>query len=128
MAVTYTKNTSGEIAKAFTAEAALTANQFVKLGTGGTQVDVCGAGEAAIGVVEASFDADSTEVKVFIGGMAQVRVGAGGVTKGARLKSAAAGKAITAAATDPSYARALATGSENDIIPVLIQNDTNTHA
>lgn len=123
------RRTSGEnTTVSRSAEAALTQYQFVKQGTGVEEVDVCGAGEAVYGVVETTNSADD-KVAVIISGVAEVLVGAGGVAAGARLKSAAAGAAITAAATDPAYARALVAGAAGDVIPVLVGFvDTNTTA
>ncbi len=106
----------------FTAEAALSATdyRFVKLGTSAQQVNICGAGEQMIGIRRNS-PAINKPVEVVISGIAKLTVGAGGCSKGATLKSGAAGEGIaTTTDRDIVGAIALEAGVENDVISVLI--------
>ena len=123
MAVSHGRDTSGRTTITKTAEGALTEYTFVKGGTAATQVIICGAGEVAIGIVEASF-ADTLEATVYPQGQMLLKIGAGGVTDGGRVKSAASGVGVAASVGDAAYAVALEDGASGDVIRVQFNTDT----
>lgn len=106
----------------FIAEAAMSSTnyRFVKVGTNAQEVNLCGAGEKMIGIRQNS-PAIGEEVNVQTGAVAKLTLGSGGATKGDWLKSDAAGAGVTTT-TDKNIvgAQALETGSENEVISVLV--------
>lgn len=95
-------------------------NTFVKLGSTAGEVTTAGAGDAVIGVAlnDAAAGAD-VEVQPY--GIASV-VASASISAGAKIKSAASGKAVTAStANDVVYAIALeAASAANDVIKVQV--------
>lgn len=95
-------------------------NTFVKLGSTAGEVTTAGAGDAVLGValVDAAAGAD---VEVQVDNIAEVAASAA-IDAGAKIKSAASGKAVTAStANDVVYAIALeAAAAANDVIKVKL--------
>lgn len=95
-------------------------NTFVKLGSTAGEVTTAGAGDAVLGVAlnDAAAGAD-VEVQPY--GIASV-VASAAIDAGAKIKSAASGKAVTAStATDVVYAIALeAAAAASDVIKVQV--------
>jgi len=106
------------------ASSALTAYTFVKGSTAGntTQaIDVCGAGEAALGIACDTYTQYS-DAAYCVGGPALLKVDGSGsaITAGARIKSAASGIGVLAGGSDAAYARAVGISSAaNDVIEVI---------
>lgn len=99
---------------------------FVKTGVDG-KAELCGANERATGILTSSAE-ENHAVRVVTGGIAPVEVGAGGLTAGDFVKSAANGLAVTQDSTNPrlGICQASADGSvvafaEGDIAPILFQ-------
>ena len=106
--------------KTWVAEAAITLYQMVKLGTSANEVNVCGAGEAGIGIAQNAQATVHGPVTVRIAGISKA-ITAGVVAKGYYAKAAAAGRiAPVAASMDLIVARALETSASGDTIDVLI--------
>jgi hypothetical protein len=104
------------------ASADLSASQFcfVVVNSNG-QLAAPSAGGDADGILQDKPNAQGQIGEVGILGISKAVVGTGGVTAGDLLAVTAAGKVVTAAATNKIVGRALATGAENTIVPVLIQ-------
>lgn len=113
----------GELATAY-ASSALTAYTFVKGATTANtteKIDVCGAGEAAIGIACDGYGA-ADDAAYCVGGKGLLKVDGSGsaITAGARLKSAASGIGVLAGGSDAAYARAIGVSSAaNDVIAVI---------
>lgn len=110
--------------KNYEAEGAIGAYHIVKLGTKDTAVAMADAAtDALIGVTTELDVVDGEPVDVVHDGLHQVECG-GNVTRGDLLTANATGEAITAApANDTNMSvigRALASGADGDIIPVVI--------
>ena len=118
MAVSRTKNDAGLQYTTKEAEGTLVANTFVKPGTAEPQVVTAGAGEVAIGVVEAGYS-DGENAKVVIGGQAMLKLG-GTVSETTQIKSDANGYGVATSAGDQAFAEALADGVSGDVIPVKV--------
>lgn len=111
------------LSRSFTAEVSLATKQFyaVKLGSGtDDNVDLAGAGEAVIGVVQNN-PAITEQADVMLLGTTKIVAGAA-ITKGAYVKSDSAGKAVaTTTDRDKSFGRALTTaGADGDIIEIIL--------
>lgn len=115
----------------FEAEEALSATdyRFVKIGTTDKQVKICGAGEQMIGIRRNSPAINKPVDVVCPGSIAKLTIGSGGCTALAHLKSGAAGEGI-ATTTDKDIVGAIAleSGSEGDVISVLVALFTETHS
>lgn len=118
MAVSRTKNSAGEQHTTKEAEGALSANSFVKPGTAEPQIETAGAGDVAIGIIEADYS-DGENAKVVIGGQALLKLG-GTVSETTQLKSNASGYGVAVTTGDQAFAEALADGVAGDIIPVKV--------
>lgn len=114
--------------KTLKAEAAISENRVVKLGTNALQVITAGAGEDAIGVAQHGVALDE-EISIEATPGAIVKcVASAAITLGARVMAAANGKIVTATAPAAAYAatrvRVLgialeAASADNDVISVL---------
>ena len=117
--------------ESFTAEAAMSSTdyRFVKLGTDAEQVNMCGAGELAIGIRRNSPAINKPVEVVLPGNIAKLTLGSGGATKGCYLKSDAAGAGVaTTTDRDIVCAIALEAGDDTEVISVLVIIDTLSHA
>lgn len=106
------------------AGADLSAKQFtfVKAHSTAGQVVSSGAGETAIGVLEAG-DVAGRAVPIRRLGVAKVKAG-GIITAGALVAADAAGEAVAATATDFVLGTALAGAADGDIIEVALTDGT----
>jgi len=77
--------------------------------------------DKALGILQDKPAAANRAAKVRIAGVSKLKLGSGGCTFGQFLASDSAGKGVVATANQRRIAQALETGSENDIISVLIQ-------
>lgn len=95
-------------------------NTFVKFGSTAGEVTTAGAGDAVLGVALADAAAGA-DVEVQVDNIAEVAASAA-IDAGAKIKSAASGKAVTAStANDVVYAIALeAAAAANDVIKVKL--------
>ena len=95
-------------------------NTFVKFGSTAGEVTTAGAGDAVLGVALADAAAGA-DVEVQVDNIAEVTASAA-IDAGAKIKSAASGKAVTAStASDVVYAIALeAAAAANDVIKVKL--------
>ncbi len=114
-----------ERVKKFTAGATITLGDIVKFGSDDdTVVPAAAATDLLIGV--ALHDAANTaEVTVQMGGIADVKAG-GTVARGDLITSDAAGLGVVAAATNRFVGFATKSGVVNDIVPVLISVGMHT--
>ena len=117
-----TRTFQEETAGAMTAKEYL----FVKQAAAANEVELCGAGEAALGVAQGKIHNDATDVPVRLlnaAGTVKVQLGAT-VALGAKVMSDANAKAITATATNSVLGQALQAGVANDIIEIIPQPAT----
>ena len=102
------------------------AYRFVGFGTANWTIDVTpSAGASCPGVVMENVDAAKVATgkviaNVRVLGIAPVKVGSGGVTRGVQVATDATGQAVAAASTNAVLGIALETGAVGDIIDVLI--------
>jgi hypothetical protein len=97
--------------------AALTQFTFVTGPASDGQIDPCGAGDRATGVVLQAATAAGQAVTVAYDGRVTVKA-AGNITRGAAVTSDASGEAVAAASTDIILGYALEAGVDNQIITV----------
>lgn len=106
--------------------AAAVAYRFVGFGTANWAVTVTPAVNGVVaGVIMENVDAAKVATgkviaNVRVMGIAPVKVGAAGVTRGTHVTTDATGQAITAASTHQVVGLALETGAAGDIIDVLL--------
>lgn len=106
--------------------AAAVAYRFVGFGTANWAVTVTpAAGAACPGVIMENVDAAKVTTgkviaNVRVLGIAPVKVGTGGITRGAQVATDATGQAVAAASTNNVLGVALETGAAGDIVDVLI--------
>lgn len=106
--------------------AAAVANRFVGFGATDWACDVTPtAGAACPGVIMENVDAAKVATgkviaNVRVLGIAPVKVGTGGITRGAAVTTDATGQAVAAAASNEVLGRALVDGAQGDIVDVLI--------
>lgn len=92
---------------------------FVAVAADG-QVDACGDGAVAVGVLQNDPAAAGRAAQVATSGVTRVKCG-GTVTRGGPVASDAAGLAVDAASGDIILGEALETGATNTIISVMLQ-------
>lgn len=111
--------------KTFEAGGTIVANTWVKFGASDDLV-VAGAGatDTIIGVAQHGA-ASGERVRVMLAGISRVRAG-GNITRGAFLTSAADAEAVAAAATNVIGGQALASGVDQDLIPVMLSQGMHT--
>lgn len=110
------------LSKTYVAGGAIAANCFVKFGADdNTVVAAAAATDAIIGVNDniARVTGDRTDV-IHIG-IADVKLGTGGITRGAEVTSDATGQGVAGASTNRIGGVALTSGVAGDIVPVLVQ-------
>jgi len=107
--------------------AALTQFTFVAGPASDGQIDPCGDGARAIGVVLQSAAAAGQAVTVAYDGRVTVKA-AGNITRGAAVASDAAGEAVAAASTDIILGYALEAGVDNQIITVELSRAETAEA
>lgn len=103
----------------FAANADLSANQFyaVKLGSNG-KLALCGAGEAAMGILQDKPVADGFGTVMTVG-VTKAKAG-GTIAAGAMVMSNAAGKMVTATGTNAVVGLAMSAAADGDIFSVLM--------
>lgn len=105
---------------------AAVAYRFVGFGTANWAIDITPtAGAVVAGVLMENVDAAKVATgkviaNVRVLGIAPVKVGAGGVTRGTHVMTDATGQAVAATATNQVAGLALETGAVGDIIDVLL--------
>lgn len=115
--------TSG-IEKSVTAGAAVTAYTIAKFGSDdNTMVPAAANTDLLVGIFQHAADSGA-EVRVMLTGISRLKLGTGGITRGALVTSDSTGQGIAlsgAAGTNvQAIGIALASGSAGDIVPVLI--------
>lgn len=106
--------------------AAAVAYRFVGFGANNWGVTVTpAAGASCAGVLMENVDAakvatGKVTANVRVLGIAPVKVGAGGITRGAQVATDATGQAVAAASTNSVLGVALETGAVGDIVDILI--------
>ena len=107
--------------KTYVAGAAIPANSIVKFGADDNTVIVATAvGDASIGVSLGFAAATDQRIDVLHFGLADVKLGVGGITRGAEVTSDASGQGVAAAATNRVVGVAFGGGVAGDIVPVMI--------
>lgn len=108
--------------------AALVANRFVSFGTVDWSVNpTISAGAQAAGVAMENVDAAKVttgkvyaDVRVF--GIALVKLGTGGITRGGQVATDASGQAVAAASTNSVLGIAMESGSAGDLVNIALSN------
>lgn len=107
--------------KTYVAGAGIAANSIVKFGADDNTVLVAAAaGDSSIGVSLGFAAASGERIDILHFGIADVKLGVGGITRGAEVTSDATGQGVAAAATNRVIGVALASGVAGDIVPVLV--------
>jgi len=94
---------------------------LVNLASGGTDLDVAGAGEVILGALTNDVGASNTDTKyvdVQLGGIIKVIAGAA-ITDGAFLMSDASGEAIPVTTGNWTFGQALGDAADGELISVL---------
>lgn len=113
------------LVKQFVAEAAINPNRIVKFGsTDDYVVQGAAPGDSLLGIVEGIAPALGERVDVVLGGIAEVKLGTGGITRGAGVTSDATGQGVAAASGNRAIGYALASGVAGDIVRLLIAPHT----
>jgi hypothetical protein len=114
------------LSKTFVAGGAIPPNSIVKFGADDNTVVVAtAAADASIGVSQNTIAAALGErVDVMIFGIADVKLGTGGITRGAEVTSDASGQGVAAASTNRVIGISLASGVAGDIVPVVVSPAT----
>ena len=107
------------LTKAFDVGAAVNPYRIVKLSADYTVIQATGTTSAMIGVSGPVIAAVGDHLDVILVGTPDVMYG-GSVTRGALLTSDSVGKAVSASAGDNTIGRALVSGSDGDIFPILL--------
>lgn len=111
--------------KTYVAGGAIGANCYVKFGADdNTVVAAAAATDAIIGANDNIPRVLGDRVDVLHVGIADVKLGTGGITRGAEVTSDATGQGVAAASTNRIGGIALTSGVANDIVPVLLQFGT----
>jgi len=86
------------------------------------------AGELCIGIRQDSpYTGDA--MSVAIGGISLLKIGSGGITRGAKIKSDNDGQGVASTADRENIVGiALASGSEGDLVPVLVRPGPTSNA
>lgn len=112
------------LTKTFKAEAAVTANSIVKMGTVDGQVVLAAGTTAPILGVSGDAALINARIEIMIAGIAKLKLGTGGITRGAYVTSDAAGLGVapgTTGGTNYDVAGiAMQSGSAGDIVDLLI--------
>lgn len=109
--------------KAFVAGGAIAVNRLVKFGADDNTVVVATAAtDPVIGVSDDAHDAATGDrCDVFLCGIADVKLGVGGITRGLLIGSDATGQGVAVSTIgNRSVGVALMTGVAGDIVPVLL--------
>lgn len=113
------------LVKQFVAEAAIASSRIVKFGsTDDYVVQGAAAGDALLGIVEGIAPAAGERVDVVLAGIAEIKLGTGGITRGAGVTSDATGQGVAGASGNRAIGYALASGVAGDIVRVLISQHT----
>lgn len=104
------------------ANADLSAGQycFVTVNSSG-KVALTGDGGQADGILQNDPDAADRAATVAIAGVSYIKAGSGGLTAGDQVASGANGVGITAGSADYVMGKALETGAENALVPMIFQ-------
>ena len=101
---------------------------FMKAGSASGEATTASTGEEAIGIRQ-NKPASGEPCLLAIHGVSLLKLGSGGATHGNELKSDSSGQGVVSSADrEKVCAIALATGSEGDLIPVLVVHKDSSHA
>lgn len=116
--------TTQELVQSITCEAgadlSTLQHHFVVMASDGQVDNVQSAGGDADGVLLNKPSAAGRAATVQVGGVAKVKAGSGGITRGQKVQSDATGKGILAASGDHVLGKALTTAAEDEYFSCLL--------